>query len=389
MNPLPSAFSHVASGFTRADKIFRNLYPSLFASSAPTSLSPPPSPPPERAEITAPQTEIIPSPNRPLGIDIDGNLLRQFLASMDFDLTASAIPRNRELESALLDVFTAENLPEKYIRHIEKMLLYTTAATEMCYLIHSFEFKVFIGTYITLLLFIDDLCERDPDSMVPYLRTFVAKLGSNSDISDQHPSLRHFQRLVTDDAPKFFGPIGCGMVMKSTVDYYLGCLLEAQFPDGVKCSSSCTRFPRFLRLKSGNSETFAHMIFPATEFPEDKYLEIYLPTIPDIIELTDMINDILSFYKESVIGTEKNTFFMVLAKANNMHPVDVLIQTGTRQGQLARDVRQTLSKCPELLKAFNTYLNGYTMYHCTQKRYKLWELGVEMICPGEEGQNRG
>ncbi|KAI5851896.1 isoprenoid synthase domain-containing protein [Tricharina praecox] len=320
-----------------------------------------------------------PTPERPLGLNLDGTVLKTFLNSLNFDIEKEAIPRNLELEAAMQRVFEAENLPPKSLAQVLQMLPFTCAASEMSYYTHPFAIKVFIATYITLLLYLDDLCEKDPAAMVPELTRVVATVGSGGGEEHQyHPSIRHFLRLVREDAPKHYGPLSTGVIVKSTIDYFVGCLIESQYPKGVKCPASAGRFPRYLRLKSGNSEAFAHMIFPEERFPERKFLETYLPTIPDIVELTYMINDCLSMYKESIVGTEENTYFMSMGKVHRCDPVDVLVRTGVDQAGLARDVSATLDGKEELKEAFETYLSGYIMYHCTQKRYRLAELGISM-----------
>jgi len=111
-------------------------------------------------------------------------------------------------------------------------------------------------------------------------------------------------------------------------------------------------------------------------FPEEKYLETYLPTIPDLTELTSYINDILSFYKESVAGKEENTYVMNTARMEDSDPVDLIKQVCKIQAAVAAEVCEALSPKPELREVAESYIRGYTMWHLCQKRYKLAELGI-------------
>jgi hypothetical protein len=313
---------------------------------------------------------------RPLGIDLDVRILQEFLKSMKYDMTDKPITRNSKLEATMVRVFESRNLEPQYLKPVLRLLPLTCAATEMPYYNHPFDVKVYITTYTTLFLYIDDACERYPSSTVPELARLVSSFGNSGEF--ENPNLSHFLRHVTEETPKFFGPYSTGAIIKSTIDFFCGCIVETKFPQGLNVPSSSSRFPRYLRLKTGCSEAYAHMIFPSCKFPEQIFLEKILPIIPDIIELTDMVNDILSFYKESVVGSEQNTFFMNSARLLGCDPVTLIRGVCCNQVNLARDVINTLAPSREdyCLDTFLQYLRGYLMWHCAQKRYRLSEIGI-------------
>lgn len=97
-------------------------------------------------------------------------------------------------------------------------------------------------------------------------------------------------------------------------------------------------------------------------FPEEKYLSAIIPVIPDFIELVDMINDIMSFYKESVVGTEKNTYFMNTARMRGCSPVEVLEETCNRMAGLTKDATQSFDKFRDLQKVFIDFMDGQSSY---------------------------
>lgn len=54
------------------------------------------------------------------------------------------------------------------------------------------------------------------------------------------------------------------------------------------------------------------MILPEALFPEKLYLDYYLQIAPDLLEFTVIVNDLLSFYKESIVSTERNNYVLQL-----------------------------------------------------------------------------
>jgi len=324
-----------------------------------------------------------PSPERPLGLDLDVSILRKFLVDMGFDTSQPRIPQNAMLEAAAIAAFEAEGLTPEFFEPLKRMVPMLAAAIDMPFNNHPFDVKLYITVHSTLLLYIDDCAQNFPVQTVPELSTFVTSLGGDrAKAKFKNPNIAHFFRLISEDTPRYFGPIATAAIVKASLDFLLACLIESKFPRGLACvPDTASRFPHYLRLKSGSSEAYAYFLFPEALFPEKDCLETYLPTVPDVTEITDMVNDILSFYKESVVGREENNFFMNSARIHNISPVELLQETAAKQKKLAADISATLSKRPDLKKTFETYLKGYIMWHCCQKRYRLSELGIELGAP--------
>lgn len=324
-----------------------------------------------------------PTPERPLGLNLDGSVLRQFLADMQFDTTEPPIPRNEKLKAAAIAYFEAEGMTPEFFEPVKRMVPMLAAAIELPFNDHPFDVKLYITVHSTLLLYIDDCAQRIPAQTVPELSTFLSSLGGNRAEADfKNPNIALFVRLITQEVPRYFGPISTAAIIKSSIDFLVGCLIEAEFPKGLAgVPETSSRFPHYQRLKSGSSEAYAYFLFPDAVFPEKQYLETYLPAVPDITEHIDMINDVLSFYKESVVGTEQNSFLMNSARIHNVDPVELLKDVAAKQKKLSMDISATLSKRPELRKSFETFVKGYIMWHCSEKRYRLSELGIEMGVP--------
>ncbi|KAJ6448034.1 isoprenoid synthase domain-containing protein [Mycena sanguinolenta] len=91
-----------------------------------------------------------------------------------------------------------------------------------------------------------------------------------------------------------------------------GCLMERQMfisqrnaPQVTYLEGLAPMFPRYLRAKGGASESYVAMIFKATK--EQKFpLSKYIKAVPDAVFISDVMNDILSFYKEELAGETYN-----------------------------------------------------------------------------------
>lgn len=116
--------------------------------------------------------------------------------------------------------------------------------------------------------------------------------------SQKSPILQSFQNFLPQIC-KFFGPYGQAMITKSTIEFLYGCLLEQKYDGKMKAPVGALNFPQYLRIKSSVAEPYAHYVFFTELYPEEKYLESYLPIIPDFCDLINYVNDMFSFCKES------------------------------------------------------------------------------------------
>ncbi|KAL2012165.1 hypothetical protein VTN00DRAFT_4883 [Thermoascus crustaceus] len=123
-------------------------------------------------------------------------------------------------------------------------------------------------------------------------------------------------------------------------------------------------------------------------YPEKSHLEIFLPIIPDLIDFINYVNDIFSFYKESVIGSERLNFICNLAQAQSMSSLDALRSTCANVVQNVHNVRKVLSKHPQMLNTTEPFLCGYISLYLSQDRYRLSEMEL-LDANGKQTDGRG
>lgn len=263
----------------------------------------------------------------------------------------------------------------KVLARVHRLVPVFVDFTEKLYPNHTFSTKVYTTVYTTFLTYIDD--QVDNPSIIDDLERFAFGISNEF----HNPVVGCLQHLVVHETPRHFSIYITGLIFKTTIDYVLSAVLEFRYPNGLPTlpPNTCTGFPLFQRKKTGASECFALFLFPEHLFPAKDYLPKFLPVIPEVIEMFDGINDVLSFYKECVVGNENNNFVLNKSRCMGVTPMDVLKETGQRMVECNRGTREALVKEPALQKVCSDCFDGYITWHCDQKRYRLNELGLEHL----------
>ena len=123
---------------------------------------------------------------------------------------------------------------------------------------------------------------------------------------------------------------------------------------------------------------FEQFLFPEEQFPEREWARIYLPFLPEFMKIVDGVNDVISFYKESVVGSEENNFIMNVARAERRKPEEVWRRLCKEQVEVRREIMASLRGYghPGIEEVGRAFVNGYVGWHVQQKRYRLAELGI-------------
>ncbi|KAL3682190.1 hypothetical protein R1sor_000212 [Riccia sorocarpa] len=223
------------------------------------------------------------------------------------------------------------------------------------------ELKVVLAVYTALIGRVDDLCSTDPTAMISELQRTILNWGSGDESHRIHAHLSHLQRLVRIEIPKHYGPVVSVIIIQGTIDYLVGCIMESWKPEGIACPATSSRFPAYMRGKSGLGVPYAHFIFPEKIFPEAKYLEIYLPAIPDIANFTVVVNDILSYYKESLDEGDENTYLKTMSRILGCNAADLWRSTFECQMKLTQEITATLSRREDLQQAWLSFRDAYIL----------------------------
>ncbi|KAL3684754.1 hypothetical protein R1sor_002776 [Riccia sorocarpa] len=322
------------------------------------------SPVPEKVEVTKRPVELL------------GKELKAFLHRLKYDdvhvmKTASAKYESRDVhvEQAVNRIFddevTVGRISHEERALVGKMIPYACRCAKWFYFHFSSELKVVLGLFTTLVARIDDLCTEVPTTMIPEIQRSILNWGSGDNPHQIHAHLAHLQRVVQTEMPKYYGPVVSALIIVSTIEFLVGCTMESLVPKGFACPK---RFPGYLRDKSGLGETYAYFMFPEQMFPEAKWLETYLSAIPDLALFINRMNDILTYYKESLDLDDENTYMKTMSRALGCSAMDVFRSSCEGQLALIPEITATLSWSEDLLQAWSSFRDGYIFWHLHEKR---------------------
>jgi hypothetical protein len=258
------------------------------------------------------------------------SIVKKWLQNIGFNLDRPARSYHKQLHHILHDWMLSRGLDSYQTTYILKQLSLCVSGADKIYPSASLELKTYIGLSSMFFFYFDDQVQRHPDRILPDLQKFSSRVGFRLPASEYDDScIALWADLVASETGKFYGPYAAGSIGKAMVDFINGNIIEGRFPGGLtdtESGSGSSSAANFLRDKAGCGEAYAQFIFSEELVPEKEYLEMYFACIPDIIRFTNRVNDIMSFYKESVIGDEENTYIMNTARVSARPPVDVLQQ---------------------------------------------------------------
>ena len=299
----------------------------------------------------------------------DPQVIKDFLRDMSFDCNTVTFPcpRNQDLEVMAVVKLADLGLSHHDLQPMAYIHKITCQFAELCVANQPLDFKVYVAVYTWLLIAVDDLFLNPPD-----IQTFTLKFGTGE--PHGHPVLDCLARFLKHETPKFFGPFLTSLIISSTLDGINGHIIESMFSHGF--SQTTSGFAAWIRAKTGYAEAYGYFIFSEREFPENEWLRRYIRAFPNVREVISYINDIISFYKERVLRRE-NCLISNLARENGCDVFASLKDLCTRTVAMNNGIRQLYAKEGDVLvKAFDTYIDGYIKWHLDSDRYHLGEIGL-------------
>ncbi|KAI0670935.1 terpenoid synthase [Trametes maxima] len=226
--------------------------------------------------------------------------------------------------------------------------------------------RILIAIFTTYWLYIDDVANHRGEDLAEFGRYFIR--GQKQ----PHPVLQR-AALQLLEMHEYYPRIGADSIVISSLDAFVGMYIEHASKDTL-ISPGATKYPYFLRLKTGLVPPYGHFNFPkGWRDPADQR---YLQLLPEIDLMTIAINDILSFYKELLSG-ETNNHVHMRAAAEQKTPMMVLREFAEEALVTTRKIEALTSDDPQLAEIYRSYLMGYTEFHVRAKRYRLDDLGMD------------
>ncbi len=298
-----------------------------------------------------------------------GQILSKFLSDIDFYMPPFGY--DFSLEGLVMAYFERQpNWPSHLTQKAVHMAKWMSTGLGMCYPFANKDIQVAYGIHATYVLFIDDIIHELGDA----LDEFEARLVSGR--PQKSPILQSLVGFLLDNGT-YMGPYAAAMNTKATIEFVCGCIMERDYDGKVVPPLGAKKFPGYFREKTGYTEPYAHFCFPEAMFPERNYLQVYMPCIQDLIEFISYANDILSFYKESVVGTERLNYVCNIANTHGLGAADALRLVCKNVTENVLTTRKVLKGYPDMRDTVDEFFRGYVAWYLNQQRYKLTDILVK------------
>jgi hypothetical protein len=305
-------------------------------------------------------------------------ILEGWLRDIEFDLRQPLKPYPTELYDQLREWILCQGLEEYQLVLLLRLLPACTSAADSCYPRASFDLKRYIALHTTFFLYVDDRAEKDLEKVLPDLRCIASKsIRGLHSIPCKDAAIALWLNLVVSETDHFFGPYSTGVITKGFLDFILVNIVEADLAKSLTLPAKfASRSSQFIRDKTGAGEVFAHFLFPDHLITESQHLQTYIQFVPLMVDIINHVNDILSFFKESVVGSDENTHIMNMARAVGCAPQEILKKVCLEMAEAIKVIQISLRDIPNVREIWNEFVNGFIMWHIYHDRYRLKELGL-------------
>ncbi|KAF8993309.1 hypothetical protein BDQ17DRAFT_152665 [Cyathus striatus] len=219
----------------------------------------------------------------------------------------------------------------------------------------------YIAIYTGFLTFLDDLCQTE-DGM-SFVSSFVRCFINNE---PQEYKMLDDLACILKEVNVYWRPITACLILSASLNYISSLFLDHETKDMQLCGSAL-HYPSFSRKLSGDPESYS--VFA---FPPDMPTSYYVQAIPDMCEITNYINDIMSFYKE-LQGEELN-YISLVGKIHGLEKLDALKLVAHDTASAHERILNLLNG--EAYTCYKAYSQGYVAFHALCRRYKLDQLNM-------------
>ncbi|GJE84887.1 terpene cyclase [Phanerochaete sordida] len=219
--------------------------------------------------------------------------------------------------------------------------------------------QVRIAVRTALCVFVDDF-----DAGLENIAEFVERFH------DGRPQLHPLLDLLAGElrrTPEYVHSYGAAGVVTSTVQFISSEVMERD-AGTQPVSEVAQEFLVYRRLRNGIAEAYAFPIWEKTQFPSPS---AHIQAVPATMDFICYANDVLSFYKEELVGETEN-FIHNRARITGKGVEAALMDT-------MEDAVDAVNRARKILRgderqAWESFMEGYVMFHFLTPRYKLEKL---------------
>ncbi|KAM3450733.1 hypothetical protein MY3296_005887 [Beauveria thailandica] len=301
--------------------------------------------------------------------------LRPFYAKFLADLDLPVQPETFEsdvLMKAVLEFAATTGVPHHPKSRSYGALMLGNSYADNCLPYHDLEVKVFVAICTWLAILCDDAPEA---GTVPALESFQQLWLEGK----EQPTiiLQAFANQLRLSY-KLYHPLVANLIVSSSLNFVTAIAIGDR--QGIQRklvhpSRGGDGFCWYMRARDGDGEAYAWLGYPKSQFPN---LDTPIEAMEDMSRCFNLINDVLSFYKEVANG-ETDTYIHKKAAYQKCGLYAALEKTAQDVIGCTRRIRAVLKGKGIYERAWLLYIAGYIQWHASVERYKLSEVGVEPL----------
>ncbi|PYH93167.1 terpenoid synthase, partial [Aspergillus ellipticus CBS 707.79] len=233
---------------------------------------------------------------------------------------------------------------------------------------HPPEIQRCLGLYTAGFLSLDDFAPN----MIEDLELFGKRIQTGQ---PQPRSALELLRKALAGMEPHYSNFTMGMIYSTTFEAMLSMVMEASgrefTPDQVSAD-----FTSFFRWLLGFGKPYGFFILaPALYDVDIREVEAVLfGVMPDLSEVGVVLNDDMSFYKESVVGDERNNYIYKEARSRGISLYQELRETTERMVTTYQVLHKKTAEIPQLQAVTAAWMEGMVQFHFAATRYRLHEL---------------
>lgn len=241
------------------------------------------------------------------------------------------------------------------------------AAVDFCPT-HPLEYQVMVAHLTIFFFHADDLLDTKPDA----LRYLQLNICTGQPLGD--PVLEWYVHEIMPRLWKIFHPTVASMIVTACYDFINGVGIEG-LTVGRQVKPQAPKYPDWLRFKTGLSPMYGLLVVVCATDPQlpTGGIEKYVHVIPDVIVFTNIVNDVLSFYKE-MLAEETGNYIDQRAQREQCDILTALQKVANEGIAAGERVLAGLANAPEYRNNFSVFAKGIVHFHTAIPRYRLQSL---------------
>ncbi|CAN8105284.1 unnamed protein product [Discula destructiva] len=293
-------------------------------------------------------------------------IIEEFLASIQYKTPPRA--SRDALRNAMLSYAASSGVPYDGCKHASQCFLTGVSVAGDMYPSHHLDVQTHIGIFTWLGFLIDDTNKSIASDLACFQPRFLT--------GQQQPTvlLECFAENLRGTY-KFWDPVVANFIVLNALAFVNANVLETrrEFQTMVPLKAASSWAYHFRNVE-GLPEVYAYFMFPKAAYPD---MGVYLQAVPDMGKFINFGNDILSFYKEEVVGETRN-YLHSRAQYEEKPIMTVMAAVTQETTQAYLKISEVLEGQDQYARVWKEYVAGYVAMHLKSARYLLSDIGLDV-----------